>query len=495
MRKHKQMSMKDTKQKLLKNLPAVDAILRHESVADLKEYFDSHILARLAREVVQGLREDLIKKDGGILTADQLMNAAIERLRQNSKTLMTGGIKKVINATGVILHTGLGRAVLSPETQKHLINIANGYCSLEIDLKSGKRGDRQLHASRLLQLLTGAEAACVVNNNAAAVMLVLNTLAEDKEVVVSRGELVEIGGSFRLPEIIKKSGAQLIEVGTTNKTRARDYVKAITTKTAILLKVHQSNYRIKGFTEEATIKEIVEIGHTHEIPVVHDLGGGILINLKRFGLPEEPVVDDSIKAGVALATFSGDKIIGGPQAGIIVGKKKYIDEVLRNPLMRAVRSDKLVLSLLESSLKIFLNSQAAMKQHAILRMLSEPVMIVEVRARKIAGMLKENSDLEIVVSSSTAEAGSGALPVEPLPSFAVGIKSKRYSDAALAERLRQAELAVIAYTREGWLWLDARTIADDEIIHVVSAVKQLEKPGTNLLPLRTGLRVANVEKI
>ena len=486
MRKHKQMSMKDTKQKLLKNLPAVDAILRHESAADLKEHFDSHILARLAREVVQGLREDLTKKkDGGILTADELMNAAIARLRKNAKTLMTGGIKKVINATGVILHTGLGRAVLSPETRKKLIDIADGYCSLEIDLKSGKRGDRQLHASRLLQLLTGAEAACVVNNNAAAVMLVLNTLADRKEVVVSRGELVEIGGSFRLPEIIKKSGARLIEVGTTNKTRARDYVKAITTKTAILLKVHQSNYRIKGFTEEASLKEIVEIGDAHEIPVVHDLGGGILINLKRFGLPEEPMVEDSMKAGAALATFSGDKIIGGPQAGIVVGKKKYIDEVLRNPLMRAVRSDKLVLSLLESSLKIFLNSQTAMQQHAILRMLSEPINIVETRARKIAGMLNDISDLEIVVTMSTAEAGSGALPVELLPSFAVGIKSTRYSDTALAAGLRQAEPAVIAYTRDGWLWMDARTIAEDEIIHAVGAVKQLHDARVNPQSSRT----------
>jgi L-seryl-tRNA(Ser) seleniumtransferase len=486
--------MKATKQKLLKNLPAVDAILRHESVAELKEQFDSHILTRLAREVVRGLREDLTK-DRGISASDQLMNTAVERLRQNAKALMTGGIKKVINATGVILHTGLGRAVLSPETRKHLIDIANGYCSLEIDLKSGKRGDRQLHASRLLQLLTGAEAACVVNNNAAAVMLVLNTLAEGKEVIVSRGELVEIGGSFRLPEIIKKSGARLIEVGTTNKTRARDYVRAITAKTAILLKVHQSNFRIKGFTEEASLKEIVEIGGAHEIPVVHDLGGGILISLKKFGLPEEPVVEDSIKVGVALATFSGDKIIGGPQAGIIVGKKKYIDEVLRNPLMRVVRSDKLALSLLECSLRLFLKPQTAMQRHSILRMLSEPIEIVETRARKIAEMLKGISDLEIVVATSTAEAGSGALPVEPLPSFAVGIKSVHYSDAAFAAGLRQAEPAVIAYTRDGRLWLDARTIAEDEIINVVGAVKQAHKAGPTPEWSRTLCREEIVDKI
>lgn len=464
--------MKPSKQKL-RNLPAVDAIIRDQAVAGLKENISPQILTRLAREVVHELRDEVIKKKNENPTAAQMMNIAVERLRRNAQDLLDGGIKKVINATGIILHTGLGRAVFSEETRKQLLDITEGYCSLEIDLKTGKRGDRQRHASRLLQLLTGAEAACFVNNNAAAVMLVLNTLAERKEVIVSRGELVEIGGSFRLPEIIKKSGARLIEVGTTNKTRARDYAKAITAKTAILLKVHQSNFRIKGFTDETSLREIVEIGKAHGIPVVHDLGGGVLIDLRKFGLPEEPVVEDSIKAGVALATFSGDKIIGGPQAGIIVGKKKYVDEIIRNPLMRAVRCDKLTLSLLENSLKLFLQPQTAMKQHAVLRMLSEPLKIVEARARKLAEMLKGISDLEIVVSASTAEAGSGALPVEPLPSFAVGIKSVRSSVAALAAGLRQTEPAVIAYTRDGWLWMDARTVRDDEISPLAGAVKQL----------------------
>lgn len=459
--------------KKLRTLPAVDAIIRHSSLNDLRDRFAPPILTRMAREVVDELRQRMLKNNMIEQIADDVMTAAVEQLRQNARRLLDGGIKKVINATGIVLHTGLGRAVLSPETQKQLRDIAEGYCSLELDLKSGKRGDRQAHASHLLRLLTGAESACVVNNNAAAVMLVLNTLAEGKEVVVSRGELVEIGGSFRLPEIINKSGARLVEVGTTNKTRARDYAKAITPNTAVLLKVHQSNFRIKGFTEEASLKEIVDIGRKNGIPVVHDLGGGILVDLKKFGLPEEPVVENSIKAGAAVATFSGDKIIGGPQAGIIVGEKKYLGEILMNPLLRIVRSDKIALSLMESALKLFLMPQAALHQHPILRMLSEPLQVVEARATRIAADLQDVPSLDVIVSSSAAEAGSGALPVEPLSSFAVGIKSGRHSLAAFASALRQAEPAVVAYTRDGRLWLDARTIGDDDVVLLGAVMRQV----------------------
>jgi len=262
-------------------------------------------------------------------------------------------------------------------------------------------------------------------------------------------------------------------VGTTNKTRAGDYAKAITPQTAVLLKVHQANFRIKGFTEEASLQELVEVGRAKGIPVVHDLGGGILIDLKKFGLPEEPVVEDSIKAGIALASFSGDKIIGGPQAGIIVGKKKYLDEIFRSPLLRVVRCDKLTLSLVESALKLFLKPPTAMAHHPILRMLSEPLQIVESRARKIASLLEEISTLQITVAPSTAEAGSGALPVELLPSFAVGIKSQRFTVTSLGAALRQSTPAIIGYTRDNQVWLDARTIHDDEIEFVIDVFKKL----------------------
>jgi L-seryl-tRNA(Ser) seleniumtransferase len=464
--------MKPSKEKL-KSLPAVDAIMRHPSVANLKEQLAPHVLAKLAREVVNALREE-VSANAEEATAARLLDIAVERLHRQAQGLLADGLKRVINGTGIVLHTGLGRAVLASEAQKHLMEIAAGYCSLEIDLQSGRRGGRQTYATRLLQLLTGAESACVVNNNAAATMLVLNTLADRKEVIVSRGELVEIGGSFRLPEIIKKSGARLVEVGTTNKTRLRDYARAIGPKTAVLLKVHPSNFRIKGFTEEARLEEIVDIGKQHGVPVVHDLGGGILVDLRKFGLPEEPVVEDSIKSGAQVVTFSGDKILGGPQAGIIVGEKKYIEEIYRNPLLRVVRCDKLTLALLESSLKIFLKPQAAIaQQHAVMRMLSEPLQAVKARATHIAEKVRDISELQIIVEETAAEAGSGALPVEPLPSYGIGLKAAQYSDASLAARLRQSEPPVIAYTHDGWVWLDARTIRDgeiDELVHLLRAL-------------------------
>ncbi len=409
------------------------------------------------------------------MTSEQLLAISIERVSKRVRSLTEPGLRKVINATGIILHTGLGRAVFAPETRDRLMEIADGYCNLEMDLESGKRGDRQERVARLLSLLTGGEAACVVNNNAAAVMLVLNTLADRKEVIVSRGELIEIGGSFRLPEIVKKSGARLVEVGTTNKTRASDYAKAITHRTAALMKVHTSNYRIQGFTEDTGLAELSKIGRAHQLPVVHDLGGGILIDLKNFGVPEEPIVEDSIKAGASLITFSGDKIIGGPQAGLIVGDAALIQRVNRNPLMRALRCDKITLSLLEVSLQLFLKPNEIQDRHPVLRMLSEPLESVQQRALAIASKLRDMRDFEIVVDKSTAEAGSGALPVEALPSYAVGIRSEKFSDTTLAARLRRTEPPVIAYTRNRWLWLDARTIHPMEIDKLVGAFATLQE--------------------
>lgn len=459
----------------LRSLPAVTTALHHPSVAELQEYIGPEFLTTLAREAVDELRAELLANKAAALEPEDMLQAVVDRLRKNVEELRGGGLRRVINATGIILHTGLGRALLSPETRDKLAEIAQGYCDLELALQSGKRGDRQSRVARLLQLLTGASGACVVNNNAAAVVLVLNTLADRREVVVSRGELVEIGGSFRLPEIIKKSGARLVEVGTTNKTRASDYARAITAKTGVLLKVHQSNYRIQGFTEQALLSEIIEIGKAHRIPVVHDLGGGILVDLRRFGLPAEPVVADSVKAGANLATFSGDKIIGGPQAGIIVGGRDFVDEVCRNPLMRALRCDKLTVALLESSLRIFLQPEQIVEHHPVLRMLSESQQSVQARALRIAETLREVPGLEIVVEKSHAVAGSGALPVEPLPSYAVGVRAENFSDAWLAAHLRQAELPVIGYARDGWLWLDARTIDEAEVAEIAKAFAGLAR--------------------
>jgi L-seryl-tRNA(Ser) seleniumtransferase len=323
--------------------------------------------------------------------------------------------------------------------------------------------------------LTGAEAACVVNNNAAAVLLVLNTLAFRRETIISRGQLVEIGGAFRMPEVIRKSGAKMVEVGTTNKTKISDYADAITTKTAALLAVHASNYRVVGFTQEVPLEDLVKLGRQHDLPIVHDLGGGVLLDLRPYGLPYEPVVSTSLRAGASVVTFSGDKVLGGPQCGLIAGEKKWIAKIKKNPLMRALRCDKITLALLESTLRLFLQPEQLRQTHPVWRMLTEKVDAVQARAVQLQQMLAENcgATLEPIVLSSEAEAGSGALPIEKIPSFAVGLRSPNYSAAALAKRFRQAAIPVLGYLRDGYFWLDARTVHDEEIVIVAQAAKQL----------------------
>jgi L-seryl-tRNA(Ser) seleniumtransferase len=373
----------------------------------------------------------------------------------------------------VILHTGLGRAVLSPASQTLAQEIITGYCNLEIDLESGERGDRNLHVERTLCQLTGAEAACVVNNNAAAVLLVLNTMAFRHEVIISRGQLVEIGGAFRMPEVIRKSGAKMVEVGTTNKTKISDYADAITPRTAALLAVHTSNYRVVGFTHEARLDELVKLGRRHDLPIVHDLGGGVLLDLRKYGLPYEPVVSESIRAGASVVTFSGDKVLGGPQCGLIAGGKKWIAKIKKNPLMRALRCDKVTLALLESTLRLFLQPEKLMQSHPVWRMLTEKPEAMQARALRLQQALVEScgAAIDIIVRASEAEAGSGALPIAKIPSFAVGLRSKMHSAAELAKGFRLAAIPVLGYLRDDYFWLDARTIRDEEISLVAQVAK------------------------
>jgi L-seryl-tRNA(Ser) seleniumtransferase len=323
--------------------------------------------------------------------------------------------------------------------------------------------------------LTGAEAACVVNNNAAAVLLVLNTMANGRNVIISRGQLVEIGGSFRMPEVVRKSGARLVEVGTTNKTKLSDYAEAIGPKTAAILSVHTSNYRILGFTQEVRLRELGKLGEAKSLPVIHDLGGGALIDLRKWGLPYEPVASESLAAGASVVTFSGDKILGGPQSGLIVGQKMWIAKIKKNPLMRALRCDKVTLAVLESTLRLFLQPDHLIKTHPVWCMLTEKPRVVRIRALRLKQAIAECCDatLEVIVRTSEAEAGSGALPIEKIPSYAVGLRHKAFAVVELAKQFRLSSIPVLGYLRDEYLWLDARTIREDEISIIAQAARQI----------------------
>jgi L-seryl-tRNA(Ser) seleniumtransferase len=362
-------------------------------------------------------------------------------------------LRRAINATGVVLHTNLGRSPLAARALELVREVGAGYSNLEYDLESGERGSRQDHLAAVLRRLTGAEDALVVNNNAAAVLLVLASLAEGREVVVSRGELIEIGDGFRIPDVLARSGARLVEVGTTNRTRAADYESAVREDTALLLRVHQSNFRTVGFTDRPTLRELVAVARRHDLPLVDDLGSGSFI-----ALADEPLVPEAIAGGADLVCFSGDKLLGGPQAGIVVGRADLVSRLRRHPLQRALRPDKLTLAALEGTLLLYLDPERALREVPSLRMLHEPVEEVQARAERLAGLVGGD------VVETAARAGGGALPLLDLPSAAVAV------EAELAASLRFADPPVVALVRDDRTLLDCRTIADDEVEAVAQAL-------------------------
>lgn len=383
-------------------------------------------------------------------------------------------LNSVINATGVIIHTNLGRSVL-PATAVDSLRIVGGrYTNLEFNLETGQRGSRYEHVDDLLRELTGAEASLVVNNNAAAVLLCLETLAKNFEVIVSRGQLVEIGGSFRIPDIMVRSGSRLVEVGTTNRTHLRDYREAISETTALLLKVHCSNFRIIGFTSEVSSAELVQLGKEQALPVMEDLGSGCLVDLSRFGLAKEPTVQEVVRDGVDIVTFSGDKLLGGPQAGIIVGKRQFIDRIRKNPLNRALRIDKFTLAGLEAVLRLYLDESVALRDIPTLAMITEPVAQVETRAhdlgQRLSCLLGAIYPVEIVPVSS--QVGGGAMPEQPVASWAVSLKPRDITVAVMEERLRHAHPPVIARVESDRLLLDMRTVAWDELDLLAASLHQ-----------------------
>jgi len=417
----------------LRDLPSVDELARG---------LDDPLAVDAARAVLERAREEIrAGADPGDLG---------ERLAVELRAVRAPSLRRVLNATGVIVHTNLGRAPLAEEAIAQVVETARGYSNLELDLSEGTRGSRQDHIAALLRRLTGADAALVVNNNAAAVLLALAALGEGREVVVSRGELIEIGDGFRIPDVLTRSGAKLVEVGTTNRTRAKDYEKAIRPETALLLRVHQSNFRVVGFTELPRLEELAAVARRHGLPLVDDQGSGALVEL-----PGEPTAKESLAAGADLVCFSGDKLLGGPQAGIVVGRADLVEQLRRHPLQRAMRADKLTLAALEGTLRLYLD---APERIPVLRMLTQDVSTVRARAERLASLV------DGTVEETVGRVGGGALPLAELPSFACAIEE------GLVGPLRQGTPPVIGVVRDGKLLLDCLTLADAEVDEVAAAV-------------------------
>jgi L-seryl-tRNA(Ser) seleniumtransferase len=422
----------------LRDLPSVDELARGT---------DDALAVEAARTVLARAREDIqAGADPGDLE---------DRLREELAAARSARLRRVLNATGVVVHTNLGRAPLPEAALERVREVGRGYSNLEYDLSAGTRGSRQDHVAGILRRLTGAEAALVVNNNAAAVLLALAALAEGRDVIVSRGELIEIGDGFRIPDVLARSGARLVEVGTTNRTRAADYERAIRPDTAALLRVHQSNFRLVGFTELPTVAELAKVAQRHELPLVDDIGSGALVHIE-----DEPSVRESLDAGADLVCFSGDKLLGGPQAGIVVGRADLVEKLRRHPLQRAVRADKLTLAALEGTLVLYLEPERALREVPVLRMALEDAGAVRARAERLAELTGGE------VEETVGRIGGGALPLAELPSFACAVEEE------LGAPLRAGDPPVVGVVRDGRLLLDCRTLGDADAEEVAAAVSR-----------------------
>ena len=448
-------------QQKLSQLPSVDECLKSSFGENWLHLFPRQTVTRSIREVIEARRKEILEGADPDLSLEVLAGD-IERAIQKHSAYK---LRSLINATGVVIHTNLGRSNLSDKAIQNMASLAGSYSNLEYDILKGKRGKRYSHIKDIITELTGAEDAVVVNNNAAAVLICLDTLARGKEVIASRGELVEIGGSFRIPEVMKASGAILREVGTTNKTHLADYKNALCGRTALLLKVHQSNYKVIGFTEEVRIEDLVKLGREFKLPLVADLGSGSLIGLEQFGILGEPTVQEVIQSGADLVTFSGDKLFGGPQSGVIVGRAKLIEKIQKNPMMRAMRVDKMTLAALESTFMQHLDEEKALRDIPTLRMLTESQDVIKKRAQKIRTAVHRtaSSIADITVVPDQSRAGGGSLPETDFPTFAVSIKPGTMTVNALEKRLRLGEPPVIARIKGNTLLIDARTISDSEV--------------------------------
>jgi L-seryl-tRNA(Ser) seleniumtransferase len=464
-----------SKQELLQRIPSVTELLKSAEAAVWLKAHPLRIVTECLRGAAAAARKDLLKDN-----ADPFDSTCLEKasLLQHAAQLLADAteprLRHAINATGIILHTGLGRAVFAERVVESIGPELRGYTTLAIDRETGERTERDRLVEPMLLELTGAEAATVVNNNAAATLLVLAGLAAGREVIVSRGQLIEIGGSFRLPEVMAQSGARLVEVGATNRTHLRDYSRAITSETAAIMRVHPSNYRIVGFTSQPSLGELAELAHQRNLLLIDDLGAGALLGLEQFGLPHEPTVPESIRAGADVVLFSGDKLIGASQAGVLAGRKAAIDRLRKHPLMRAMRVDKTCLMVLERTLRLFRDPKSLRREHPTYRMLCIPLDALRTRAETLLAALRSaGASLKLSVESSAAYLGSGSLPTEEIPSVAVKISVPGLSASELAKRLRLDEACIFARVTEDSVWLDMRTITDEQAPIIAQALKRI----------------------
>lgn len=465
--------MDPARAQLLRQLPKVDDLLRHSRLAAPMAALPRSLAVAVIRDRLEAQRQRFSTAPPETLTAEFDLDGFLGELVKALDVAARPSLRRVINATGVVIHTNLGRSSLALAALRQIQEVASHYSNLEYDLARGERGSRQAHLEGLLRELTGAQAALVVNNNAAGVMLSLTTLAQGREVIISRGQLVEIGGSFRLPEIMAVSGAILKEVGTTNKTYVHDYERAITSETAALLKVHSSNFRILGFTQEVPLPELVALGRSYGLWVLEDLGSGCLIDLSRYGLEKEPTVQEALKAGADLVLFSGDKLLGGPQAGLALGTREVVARLRQHPLTRALRPDKLTLAALEATLRLYLEEPQAVVALPTLRLLTRPVKELERQARALARTIRRRwgPQVRVEVKVSEGRAGGGALPETALPSRALALSLPPLAPHQLEERLRQAQPPIVARVEHDALLLDLRTILPEDHPALLAALE------------------------
>jgi len=467
--------MAQKKQTLFQKIPGVDRLLLSPGITEVSATQPRNLLLKAINLVLEEIRTriqagDIIKEDPD-LSLETLSNLVVKRLESISQP----SLKAVINATGVVIHTNMGRSILPEKVLKKFRPLAGGYSNLEYDLDKGKRGSRYSHVEEILKELTSAEAATVVNNNAAAVLVALDTLAKGREAVVSRGQLVEIGGSFRIPDVMRKSGAKMVEVGTTNKTHLRDYEEVIGPETALLLKVHTSNFHIVGFTEAPAISDLANLGRQYGIPVMEDLGSGCLVDFSAYGLIKEPTVQEILAQGADLVTFSGDKLLGGPQAGIILGRKDLVDAIKKNQLSRALRIDKLTLAALEETLRIYRDERAAIKEIPTLKMICQTYGSLAKKAErllKLVGQLK-TGNFSIELADGNSKVGGGALPLLELPSRLLCLVPKKMSSQFMERWLRAFDHPVITRLEKEKVLFDVRTLQDKDLKTIAEAIRDL----------------------
>jgi L-seryl-tRNA(Ser) seleniumtransferase len=469
------MAPSEQQKELLRRLPGVDRLLELVGSQSFSADMPRQVLTRSIRQVLDDLRRRIVENEHRPEASQLSEPALMDRIRRQAERTMALNLIPTINATGIVIHTNLGRSLLAEEAAAHVSEISRRYSNLEFDLAKGRRGSRYSNVEGIICEISGAESAVAVNNNAGAVLLALDTLAHGRKVIVSRGELVEIGGSFRIPDVMAKSGGILCEVGTTNRTHLEDYENAADETAALLLKVHKSNYSVVGFTAEVSLNDLVRLGRKHNVPVMEDLGSGNFIDFTKYGLPKEPTVQESVAAGADIITFSGDKLLGGPQAGLIVGRRELIDRIKKNPLTRALRIDKMTLAALESTLRLYRDESRAVKAIPTLRMMLQPIEEIAAKASRLRNLLQEIDDhrLTVEVLDLPSRPGGGSLPLLKLPSKCLGVRVAKLSVNAVERWLRSYATPIIGRIEADTYIMDLRTVLPDELDTIRKAFEHL----------------------